>query len=103
MIKASEARKATKEAEETKEKQLHLRNSRELEQKLKTRIADTDNAIKAAMKRAEYDVILYWDHTYLPPALKEDFKTLVISFGFSVRIVPDDDGDGWEVLISWRE
>ncbi len=101
MIKAEEARKVTAEAQEAHKKKQTLEESRRLKKLYELRMADADKAVKAAMKQAKSNCEIRWDHDELPQALRDRFESSVKEAGFNVTTHPNDNGDGWEITLSW--
>ncbi len=100
MIKATEAKKVTAEAQAAKKKQQTLEEARQLEKLFKVRMAETDKSVKAAMMHGDDSIRLDWDHSQLPQALRERFEKQVKD---DIEVHPNDDGEGWEVIINWKE
>lgn len=102
MIKAEEARKVTAEALEAHKKKQSLEESRRLKKLFEQRMADTDKAVRAAMKQGKDDCKLEWDHDDMPQALRERFEGAIVDAGFGIEFHANDGGDGWEIIVNWK-
>lgn len=103
MISADEARKVTAEAQEAKKKKMSLEEARKLAKLFESRMKDADQSVKGAMKRGDESVTLRWDHDDFPQGLRERFETAITDAGYGIQVHPGDDGDGWEITVSWSK
>jgi hypothetical protein len=102
MIKASEARKVTAEAQEAIKKNQTLKEARRLEKLFEKSMVVADQAVKSAMKLGAEQVELRMTKEEMPNAVRERFEDQLLESGYSYDIRINDEGDGYEILINWR-